>query len=473
VPKVLRDLSCSKSCSAWMTPPPRVPDPVGVARIEQDALESSGWEARASQVAAVEDSLRVARTLESWELEREVDAQVAADDAARHQLGVIERQIQYQRAEGSGSPFVRRALVGPWSPVSPAGGSVAGVGRVSLSQEEKSSESLPVERRVRPRAASIALSPTERRSAHDLLERAAVCGSQCAVLSRQTVTGGSREVMVMRMGCHARSCDRCMVRIREGHRSRVIGPWQQLLTLGVPSGEVTARVAWGEIHRSIGKFVHYLRDSLRDGSNDVRVAGGGKLEYAWVIEAHESGYPHVHMAHNLEWLDRGAAIRAWARATGLGVRGIHQERVRDKSGTSRYLVKYMTKARLTLDVLVLLAGKHLIGSTIRRKKEDRELWDLLRIEKFRSAESMLMGSDEWMRKVGCVVKSRVESMWSIWSIPEVRESDLGVEGVGLERARVLSRVLLRAAPRGRVMVSGSGIPLRWAVGGAPVDAPKN
>jgi hypothetical protein len=204
-------------------------------------------------------------------------------------------------------------------------------------------------------------------------------------------------------------------------------PWAQLLTLGVPSGEVSARDAWESVHRWIGRFVHALRDALRNESDDLRVKGGGKLEYAWVVEAHKSGHPHVHIAHNLAWLDGEWALGAWKRATRKGIKRIHQAVVRDQSLTSRYLVKYLSKAELSLDVLVLLKSKHLIGSTIKAPKKEPEGWTLRRVSNFAEVESIISGKDSVLSSSGWSVSEKVDGCYAIWEdvdgFARLKESD--------------------------------------------------
>jgi hypothetical protein len=161
-----------------------------------------------------------------------------------------------------------------------------------------------------------------------------------------------------------------------------------------------------------------MRDGIRDGREWARVEKGEKLEYAWCVEGFVSGWPHVHIAHNLAWLERGRAIEAWAAATRLPVERIHQAFVEDPTDTARYLVKYLSKAVLTLCVLVLLEGKHLIGSTMKRKKPEPQNWQLLRVEPFECMRKLVIGTSEKMLKSGCVVVKRKKDDWSVWSIPD-------------------------------------------------------
>ena len=371
-----------------------------------------------------------------------IDGHADRDD--REELLDLARDTWMRTAAAAGDAAGVPAdqLVGRWCPL--------GVGKqwelpgsgVCLPPLEKCRAIPGGERRGRARVPALLLSADERHYARRLLSSCAACRTMGAVLERWRPTQGSFQLMAITVGCHTRVCSDCFSRIREVHEQRVKGPWIQLLTLGIPSGDISLRESWGMIHRAVSKFNQLLRGFLRWGSDDIRVEGGGKFQYAWCVESHLSGYPHVHLAHNLAWLERERAIEAWSIATALEIKRIHQSRVRDDSGMSRYLVKYLTDAELPLDILVLMKGKHLIGSTIRRAKVDPSGWRLLRMEGVDKIAAILAGKSEHLVRVGATVKEGVPGCYCLWNIPGHFEVPTDMEESG-DTAGIMWRWIMR------------------------------
>jgi hypothetical protein len=327
------------------------------------------------------------------------------------------RRARYRRLKRAALQNHESKADGPSSPFDPSGRPIERCPIVTLSPNETSRERESYEPRRRVRCSALVLTDNERRAAHWLIEKGERCGHMGAILQRPSKAEGFKEILALRLGCKARSCQRCMTKIRKRMESRVKGPWDQFLTLGVPSSEVGIRDAWALIHGAIKKFTHALRDALRDESSSVRVKGGGRLQYAWCIEAHLSGWPHVHMVHNLTWLERQWAIDAWARATGTGIRGIHQEKIRDPSSGSRYLCKYVAKANLSIDILCRLKGMRLMSSTIRRTIEETVPWQLVATSESVKIESEIRGESESLRNAGGTVVHQASEAYALWIVP--------------------------------------------------------
>lgn len=290
--------------------------------------------------------------------------------------------------------------------------------KVILSHKEFCGEDSKSSDRRRHRAHALILSEEERRRCHWMVESAERCGRMAVVMHRPGSVRGTREIAAMRIGCRSRMCAPCFKRIRRGHESRIKGPWAQLVTMGLPSGQIGIRQAWESIHVYIRRYTHALRDALRNNSDALAVKGGGKLEYAWVIEAHKSGWPHVHMVHNLRWLDREWSRSAWARATRCEILAVHGAVVRDESDCSRYLVKYLAKANLSVDVLSILKNKHLMGSTLRKKPKEDEGWRVVHIDEYERVADVISGSSPVLRGLGAGVIRRVEGWLAVWLVED-------------------------------------------------------
>lgn len=252
--------------------------------------------------------------------------------------------------------------------------------------------------------------------------------------------------MGLAVPCRSRVCAECNAKTRKKQESRVKGPWKQLLTLGLPKKEVSVRRAWERIHKWIRAFCHFIRDGLRMRRRWARVEGGGKLEYAWCIEAHKSGWPHVHIVHNLGYLKRGRAMRAWKRITGLRVKRIHQAVVRDQSGASRYLCKYIAKGGISPDVLVLVRWKKLVHSTLRKPKASASGWELLRMVDREKARDLLSGRSRELAELGYVADGWSDSVWARYRKSISSGLVVSVDECRAVRVVMLSRLVRRELP---------------------------
>jgi hypothetical protein len=261
---------------------------------------------------------------------------------------------------------------------------------VELTQAQSSR--LPADRRRAPRLPGLSLSERERERLRSQLATVAGCGRSHAAY-RRCLPGESActlERLVAQRWCGTRQCPDCDAQRRERSASRVSGPWRTLLTLGLPSRDVTIRQAWSGIHRWISRLMRSVRRAASfEGGGPVRVSvdradychalkiAAGKrrellstVDYAWAIEPHKSGYPHVHIATTADWIDRAWLISAWREATGASVRCGRAERVRDASETCHYLAKYVSKTSLPMDILAVLYRRRLWACTLPVWEED-------------------------------------------------------------------------------------------------------
>jgi hypothetical protein len=334
---------------------------------------------------------------------------------------------------------------GARSPVDPRGIFARAALRVVLASEATSGELPSYGERLEMRCSALVLNPEDRERAHWLIEARDRCGYAGAILSRVAKATGCREVLVIRLGCHARSCSPCMARLHRDVGHRVKGPWEQMCTLTIPSQDVGIRDAWLNFHSWIRKFTHALRDALRLRSRHVRVEGGGKLEYAWVVEAHKSGWPHAHLVHNLAWLTNEWADEAWRRASGTNADFVHQREIKKKYEEHHYLEKYLTKAYLPVCVLSLIKGKHIFGSTIPRNEEESKGWLLLQIQQFKSIDPMLKGTCERLIAAGARREKWADGQWAFWTFPESEFRRYGDEWVKSQGEKDSGRLLEQEA----------------------------
>jgi len=91
------------------------------------------------------------------------------------------------------------------------------------------------------------------------------------------------------------------------------------------------------------------------------------LEYAWVLEPHKSLYPHLHLTSNLLWIDRREWMAKWREITGQDVQHLDVKRVHSTDGICYYIAKYVSKARLTPEILAIMFRRRLWASTLKAK----------------------------------------------------------------------------------------------------------
>src|SRR6185312_2923854 len=145
-----------------------------------------------------------------------------------------------------------------------------------------------------------------------------------------------------------------------------------------------AHRAWRRVHRALKRWHRELRRELaiahrvypgvlerrwrqrraRIDKARSRIRGPAKLEYAWALEAHKDGWPHIHECLNLDWLEFRWARNEWTRCLGVAKAHIDGRVVWDVEGTCRYLSKYIAKGGLTPEILALLRRRRAWASTV-------------------------------------------------------------------------------------------------------------
>jgi len=313
------------------------------------------------------------------------------------------------------------------------------------------------DRRREPRHAAIVLTTSERDAVRHLGRQAANCGSYwMAFRGYDTSSAVDKELrLACQARCGTRGCADCAQRIREREAYRVQGEWALFLTFTFPRERASAADAWREVHGWISTLVRELRREVA-WANDVeprlpgrrhnnhvdrwllaneRIQAGEKLEYAWVLEPHEDGYPHVHMCVNARWIDYGFLRRLWEAACGSLGAWIYGERVTAPDGVCRYLAKYIAKSRLTPDVLGIVFGRRLWATTNKREEKPEPRWIRESKDEEKNARMDAESGDEWSPDEGWRLVLGRRGAYALWEreLPERQEIvvlyEAGQEGV--------------------------------------------
>jgi len=138
--------------------------------------------------------------------------------------------------------------------------------------------------------------------------------------------------------------------------------WSRFLTLTVDD-DCRPERGWRRSVDWIGKFCHWLRRENREGR--ARTRHGAALEYTWSIEEQPGTQQvHFHMLMNIVWIDYTRLREAWQRIVGRPFAWVNASWVRDRRHAAYYVSRYVSKARLTDDVLAILYRRRQWHSTV-------------------------------------------------------------------------------------------------------------
>lgn len=190
--------------------------------------------------------------------------------------------------------------------------------------------------------------------------------------------------------CNCRMHPECDQKIRDRQKTRMEGPWTTFVTLTYPHGGRDVAKDCVSVHKWIRDFTEAVREEIKTfGQRNVRISKQGKREhakavrerkdgerhhaifqYAWVIESHKTGFPHVHMCTNAKFMRASWVEKIWDRITGC--KGSHPQvdRVYSVDGVCKYLSTYVSKGGVSPDLLGLWWRKRMWAST--RKKEAKQ-----------------------------------------------------------------------------------------------------
>ena len=289
------------------------------------------------------------------------------------------------------------------------------------------------------RQQSIYLNEVERERLRSMARNAAACGTKWMAF-RGWEPGESFDSelrLVCQAKCGTRACAECSARIRARECHRVAGDWRLFFTFTMPRELCSAADAWRKVHGWVGSITRELRRESRmatiaDDENDAlkkpfsdaarklarsRMRGEEKLEYAWVLEPHQDGWPHVHMVVNSAFISYAWLREAWRRAMGATRAWVYGEKVYSIDGACRYLSKYISKATLTPDILAIVYGRRLWACTLKRADKPDPKW--FRELGSTSDDARLSSEigDAWMPEEGWEVREAKRGGYTLWVRP--------------------------------------------------------
>lgn len=318
-----------------------------------------------------------------------------------------------------------------------------------------------VDTRSSYRIADLALRDGDRDNARRLMEQAGACGSRFLRLRGwQEGPGYGWDLrMIAQTHCGTRYCEDCSERIRRRQIARVQGPWEMFITLTMPQAGIPKRWAWDHFYNARRIFLRELRreSNRRYQSTEgrtpnasakliaesldaqERIIGPEKIEYAWAIEPHASGYPHLHLVLNLEWIDFGWSRKLWSKCLGVEDARIDGRKVWSVDGVCNYLAKYISKRRMSLDILAVIKGRRTWACTlINSLDEDAEWWPEDGQSEGNEQEA-IDDREAWGADEGWESVAGKDGCYAIWRRPAegcggfrvVSDSDLGDRSVSV------------------------------------------
>jgi len=254
----------------------------------------------------------------------------------------------------------------------------------------------PVDTRSAMRMQGVVLSERDRDRARRLVESAAACGTTWRRWrSWRDGDGYGWDLrLVAQTHCGTRHCESCSERIRRRQSARCAGDWRMFTTHTIPRVFGSGREVWDhaydaarvmrrEVRRESAKRSEPCKAKTARGwaawetrrrLASERISGPDKIEYAWAIEPHKDGYPHLHCVWNLEWIDYGWLRDVWSRALGVMDARIDGRAVWSEDGVCRYLSKYISKRVMTLDILAIIKGRRTWATSVRDDEKVEPKW---------------------------------------------------------------------------------------------------
>lgn len=280
------------------------------------------------------------------------------------------------------------------------------------------------------------LTDAERSRVRWMARQAAGCGARW--MAFRGYQGGESTDKELRLICQAkcgtRACAECSKRIRARECGRVSGPWKLFFTFTIPRVGRACGDEWRAVHRYIGKLTKKIKKTARVAAMDALSASAIKqkisadqvesaksvirsssgLHYAWVIEPHKDGYPHVHMVVNAEWISYAWIRATWEDIIQADTAWVYGEKVYEVDGTCRYLSKYISKASLTPDILAIMYRRRLWASTIDKPEKPEPKW--FREDATTTTEAFQQSENPkaWGELYGWTLASRKQGGYAIW-----------------------------------------------------------
>lgn len=233
------------------------------------------------------------------------------------------------------------------------------------------------ERRERHRYLNLTLTEPERARVRVSERRREFCRHSWIELRRVSASpsGRTEHRRLMPIPCGLRGCERCAERRRRDNSLRAQGPWKVTVTLTLPRDR-PLREQWESMPRWVSRYCAALRGAARRDREEFQL-DGGKLDYAWALEAQKDGTPHAHLVFSAGWIPASWSIETWNRITGCVMAWQRIEQIRDRSDMCRYLCKYIVKAGLSDDVLAILYRRRLFASTMPASSSGTLGWEVV------------------------------------------------------------------------------------------------
>lgn len=298
-----------------------------------------------------------------------------------------------------------------------------------------------IEKLVRPPDLGDGLQDRELAYLAHIRHKSSLCCHAVAVLDRHLPAAGERiQRLAVPMRCRTRICASCSWIKAQRATHRMEGPWTQLVTLTIRRTGISEAHAWRWISSWVSKLMARLYDKWRrprlycECSRSPKrtphcemETHGDLFQYAWVIEPHAQGWPHVHIAWNLTYGCFDLVRDLWEEITG---QERPQTNVRTDVTPERipyYLAKYLTKGGMSEWQLALIAGRRVWASTVPQKPGEETSYQLVDILTGDSAQRALYGEEARLpssASLAGVMSSYLEPAESVrgkyttWYLPE-------------------------------------------------------
>lgn len=236
-----------------------------------------------------------------------------------------------------------------------------------------------------------------------LRHKAHLCCSAVAILQRSLPAAGNRiERIAVPLRCRTRECLTCSVLASQHATVRMEAHWTQLVTLTLRQDRCSEAHAWRNVSRWVSKLMARLyaigsRDSkrcdcLRGWCRKIHpemILTGKKLMYAWVIEPHKKGWPHVHIAWDAKYVCFDLVREMWWEITGFAGSGSWVVKVGNPDRIPYYLAKYLTKGTFGTRLLAFMYRKRIWASNVPLKKKEETGYQLLEIRTEKGCEGLI------------------------------------------------------------------------------------
>jgi hypothetical protein len=113
------------------------------------------------------------------------------------------------------------------------------------------------------------------------------------------------------------------------------------------------------------------------------------LSYAWVIEPHKKGWPHVHIAWDATYVCFDRVRELWWEVTGISNSGSWVVRVGSSERIPHYLAKYLSKGTFSTRLLSFLSRKRIWTTNVRKKSYFESGYELVEIQTGKRSEESL------------------------------------------------------------------------------------